>query len=81
MITMGFLRRFRVAALAAVLALAAPTFAGEETRAATREPPHYESPIVSLLFLPVTLLIKIAEVVSPEPAPEASTGTESPADR
>jgi hypothetical protein len=81
MMTIGSLGRSRFAALAVVLALAAPTFAGEEARPATREPPHYESPIVSLLFLPVTLLIKIAEVVSPEPAPKASTGTESPAAR
>lgn len=81
MMTMEFIRRFRFAALVVVLALAAPAFGGDETRTATKEPPHYESPIVSLLFLPVTLLIKIAEVVSPEPAPKAGTGAESPAGR
>ena len=31
-----------------------------------KEPPSYESPLVAILFLPVTVLLKIAEVVSPD---------------
>ena len=60
--------RKRLAAGVAALVLFAGTAAigGEETREErSREAPHYESPILSLLLLPVNLLIRMTEIVSP----------------
>lgn len=62
-------RALSLATLLLFLLTAGPGAAGAPER--PQEPPHYESPIVALLFLPVTVLLKIAEVVSPDPAPQS----------
>jgi hypothetical protein len=58
----------RTALLLAWLAIVSPLPAGEqgETRRDTA-PAEPESPILSLLLLPATLLAKIAALLSPEP--------------
>jgi hypothetical protein len=70
------LRRRAAVALIASALTAGPAHA-EEREGTKREPQTYESPLVSLLFLPVTLLVKMASVFRPEPnAPEErSAGT------
>jgi hypothetical protein len=62
-------------ALAVLLLLAAPRcFAGDEERDRQKQPQTYESPILSLLFLPANVLIKMASVFGPKqddhPKPE-----------
>jgi hypothetical protein len=51
-----------IASLLACIALAAPTLAAEDTQSQRSDPPSYESPVLSLLLLPVTMLIKMASV-------------------
>ncbi|MGH7898100.1 MAG: hypothetical protein ACREQQ_09115 [Candidatus Binatia bacterium] len=41
-------------------------FAGDEERERQEVRPTYESPILSLLFLPANVLIKIASVFAPQ---------------
>jgi hypothetical protein len=58
----------RTALLLAWLAIVSPLRAGEQ-RETPRDtaPAESESPILSLLLLPATLLAKIAALLSPEP--------------
>ncbi len=62
----------RTALLLAWMVVASPLEAadeGEETRKTA--PPTYESPILSLLLLPVNLLAKIASLLAPSEPPKA----------
>ena len=61
--------RRTVALLLAALLLTAPTVrGGDDDSDKTRKPgePTYESPVLSLLFLPVNLLIRMASVFGPD---------------
>jgi hypothetical protein len=59
-------RWIAVAVLGALSTLLVSLARADEPAEKPKEPPHYESPIVAILFLPVTVLLKIAEVVSPD---------------
>jgi len=67
--------------LLAFLLCALASFAGDDDKAEQKQPgaPTYESPILSLLFLPVNLLIKMASITGPKststPSPAAGSGT------
>ena len=72
----------RAVTLLLALLLAAPGLrAAEDTEERKREPaPTYQSPILSLLFLPVNVLIKMASVFAPQDsakAPRDSSGSPS----
>ncbi len=54
-----------IASLLAWIALAGPALAAEETQSQRSDPPSYESPVLSLLLLPVNMLIKMASVFGP----------------
>ena len=62
-------RPSRFAAILALVTLATagtPLARAEESSEKSSSPPNYQNPVVALLFLPVTVLLKIAEVVSPD---------------
>ena len=70
----------RAVTLLLALLLAAPGLrAAEDAQEQKREPaPTYQSPILSLLFLPVNVLIKMASVFAPQDsakAPRDSSGS------
>jgi len=52
--------------VAAILVLPGGARAEEKRGEAKREAPHYESPVLSLLFLPFNLLIRMASTLEPE---------------
>lgn len=56
-------------ALAAVLLEIAPARGAEERSPREGETPRYESPLVSILLLPVTVLLGIASVFRPDEPP------------
>ncbi len=61
------------------LALAAsPCLAAEPERDQPAEHKTYESPILSLLFLPANVLIKIASVFAPRDGSRSKTETSEP---
>ena len=63
----------RAGALLLVLLLIAPGLVvAEDTQERREAAPTYESPILSLLFLPVNVLIKMASVFAPEDSAKAS---------
>lgn len=70
----------RSIAVALLLAcFGAPLVVGAEDpkEGRAREVPHYESPLLSLLLLPVNLLIRMASIASPqaeEPAKDEPRG-------
>jgi len=55
----------RMVLLLALTLAAAPCLAEERDRDQPKEAKTYESPILSLLFLPANVLIKIASVFAP----------------
>jgi hypothetical protein len=63
-----------IASLLASLVLAGPALATEDTQSQRSESQTYESPVLSLLLLPVNVLIKIASVFRPsnDPPPRDS---------
>jgi len=68
--------------LLSFLLCAPAAFAAEDDKAEQKQAgaPTYESPILSLLFLPVNLLIKMASITGPSSTsstanPTASSGT------
>ena len=71
----------RAVTLLLALLLAAPGLrAAEDAVERKKEPgPTYESPVLSLLFLPVNVLIKMASVFAPQDskAPRDSSGNSS----
>ncbi|MGH7822546.1 MAG: hypothetical protein ACREQ9_22520 [Candidatus Binatia bacterium] len=69
------MRRLLLSMIVAALTMP-PTVLAQEKREAPKEAPHYESPILSLLLLPVNLLIRMASVLEPE---KAETGERTPA--
>lgn len=62
------MRTKRIRMVIAIAILIAGAARADETKPRDREEKTYESPIVSLLFLPVTLLIRIATAIAPQPA-------------
>lgn len=60
------MRRVVGIALAAVLLVSPAGFAAEDDREQARQTQTYESPLLSLLLLPVTLLIRMASVLGPD---------------
>ena len=73
----------KLAVLSILLALLSRAAnAEEDRRTATQEPssPNYESPILSLLLLPVNVLIKMASVLGPNDSTNAGHDR-APADR
>lgn len=60
-----------IALLLVWTALAAPSLAAEESESRQKESETYESPILSLLLLPVNLLIKMASVFGPSETDKA----------
>lgn len=54
-------------------------FAADDDKAEQKQAgtPTYESPILSLLFLPVNLLIKMASITGPKSSSTASQGSSS----
>ena len=65
----------RVRGLALIIALLAavvPLASAEETEQRRKETPTYESPLLSLLFLPVNVLIKMTSVLTPDDSAKAS---------
>ena len=71
------IRAITVLALTGFLVSSGPALRAEEASEKTGEPPNYQNPIVSLLFLPVTVLLKIAEVVSPDAQQSAGSDDKS----
>lgn len=66
----------------ALLAGSASAIAGEKERDRSGESAdHYESPILSLLFLPVTVLIRMASVFAPAESATGEPRRSSSADR
>ena len=69
----------KVRALLLAMLLVAPVAFAEEAETPTerRDPgaPTYESPVLSLLFLPVNLLIKMASVFGPDSSSSSSSGS------
>jgi hypothetical protein len=55
-----------IASLLAWITLAGPALAADEQQSQRRESQSYESPVLSLLLLPVNVLIKMASVFGPE---------------
>jgi hypothetical protein len=55
----------KIALLLAWIAVTAPALATEEPESRRKESETYESPVLSLLLLPVNVLIKIASVFGP----------------
>lgn len=51
--------------LSVLLALSSTSLAEEERREGAKESQTYESPVLSLLLLPVTVLIRMASVFEP----------------
>jgi hypothetical protein len=68
-----------IASLLAWFALAGPALAAEESQSQRSESPAYESPVLSLLLLPVNVLIKMASVFGPtnDKAPRESRSEDS----
>jgi hypothetical protein len=59
-------RRRWLLAFALTLILRSHVIAGEDAERRERGEPTYKSPVVTLLLLPVTLLIRVARVFEPE---------------
>jgi len=55
-----------IASLLAWITLAGPALAADEQQSHRTESQGYESPVLSLLLLPVSVLIKMASVFGPE---------------
>jgi hypothetical protein len=62
----------RTVFLLALALIVSPCLAGGQDNERQKEPATYQSPILSLLFLPANLLIKMASVFGPEEAPKQS---------
>lgn len=69
----------KIALLFAWLVLAAPLLA-EDDEERRKDSPPYESPVLSLILLPVNVLIKIASVFGPQDGktPREATRSEPP---
>jgi len=68
----------RTVALVLLLAFTRPALGANEVSSDDqRQAPTYESPVLSLLFLPVNLLIKMASVFGPEDSAKASANSDS----
>ena len=65
-------RVWSLALMIALLVAVAPLASAEEPEERRKDTPTYESPILSLLFLPVNVLIKMASVLTPEDSAKAS---------
>ena len=61
--------------LLSFLLCAPASFAADDDKAEQKQPgaPTYESPILSLLFLPVNLLIKMASITGPSSSSSSSS--------
>lgn len=57
--------KWKIALLLAWIAVAAPVLAADEPESRRQESETYESPVLSLLLLPVNVLIKISSVFGP----------------
>jgi hypothetical protein len=62
----------KIALLLAWIAVAAPALAAEEPESRRKDSETYESPVLSLLLLPVNVLIKIASMFGPGETDKAS---------
>jgi len=71
----------RIVAVLLVLLLGTPSLRAEDAEDRKKAPaPTYESPILSLLFLPMNLLIKMTSVLAPEePAKPSRSASDSSA--
>jgi hypothetical protein len=72
----------RITALAAValMLVALASAADDDERSRKQSGPTYESPVLTLLFLPVNLLIKMASVFGPDSSgrPQAGAPARTP---
>ena len=55
----------KIALLLVWMAVVTPVLAEEQNESRRKEPQTYESPVLSLLLLPVNVLIKMASVFGP----------------
>ena len=72
-------RRWVLVTLIASVLAVPPAFA-EDQQPTRQEPQTYESPLLALLFLPVTVLVKMASVFRPESTASEDKSAGTPRD-